>query len=257
MFVSRFSRTARGGLLAAFAFSIVAAATPGPAFAVDANTPINFPTFSGAEASLSLNGTATVAKASGKRHVLRLTGDGFRQSGSAWATEQIDLTRSFETKFKVYLHHSEPNADGISFLIQAAGLRALGGWGGGIGYRGVPSSVAVEFDTYQNPTDPSSNHVAVVRNGSADTHLAVAESGVPLSGRPFSARLAYDAPTRNLKVYVKSLRSGSVEQLTIDQTIDLASDVGASKAWVGFTGSTGNITSNQDIYSWTVEAPGA
>jgi lectin family protein len=253
---SRFSRTARGGLLAAFAFSIVVTA-PVPAFAAAADTPINYPSFSGAEASLSLNGTASVARAGSRKRVLRLTSDGFRQAGSAWATEKIDVTRSFETRFKAYLHHSQPDADGIAFLIQGVGPRALGGWGGGIGYRGIEASVAVEFDTYQNPTDPSENHLAVVLAGDPDTHLVAAESGVPLAGRPFAARVAYDAPTRNLKVYVTSLRAGSTEQLMIDQTVDLAGDVGASTAWVGFTGATGNVTSSQDIYSWTLEAPDA
>jgi hypothetical protein len=252
---SRFSRTARVGLLAAFAFSIVAAAAPGPAFAVDGDTPINYPTFSGAEATLSFNGTAGVAKAANRKRVLRLTGAGFRQAGSAWATTKVDVTKSFESKFKVYLHHTTPEADGIAFLIQGAGLRALGGWGGGIGYRGIKDSVAVEFDTYQNKTDPSSNHLAVVLVGNPDKHLVAAEANVPMSGRPFTARVAYDAPTRNLKVYVESLRAGTTEQLMIDQTVDLAGDIGASSAWVGFTGATGDVTSNQDIYSWTVQTP--
>jgi hypothetical protein len=254
---SRFSRTARGGLLAAFAFSLVAASAPGTAFAVDSTTPIDYPTFSGAEASLSLNGTAGVVKAARHKRVLRLTGGGFRQAGSAWATEKIDVTKSFETEFKIFLHHSDPDADGVAFVVQSAGLRALGGWGGGLGYRGLKSSVAVEFDTYQNPADPSANHLAVVLAGDPDDHLVAAESGIPLSGRPFVARVTYDAPTRNLKVYVKSVRAGSTEELMIDQSVDVAGDVGASTAWVGFTGATGNYTSNQDIYSWTVSAPDA
>jgi hypothetical protein len=97
----------------------------------------------------------------------------------------------------------------------------------------------------------------VVLVGNPDKHLVAAEANVPMSGRPFTARVAYDAPTRNLKVYVKSLRAGTTEQLMIDQTVDLAGDIGTNSAWVGFTGATGDVTSNQDIYSWTVEAPAA
>jgi hypothetical protein len=255
---SRSSRTARGGLLAAFAFSIVAAVAPATAFAADGGTLIDHPTFADAD-SLSLNGTADVVTSAGEKRqrILRLTDGSFRQAGSAWSTEKVDITGSFESTFKVWLHHGTPGADGIAFLVQSDGPRALGGWGGGLGYRGIRNSVAVEFDTYQNTTDPSSNHLAVVLAGNPDRHAATAESGVPLYGRPFSARVSYDAPAHDLKVYVKSLRAGATEQLMLDQTVDLGASVGAGQAWLGFTGSTGYVTSKQDIYSWTVVAPGA
>ncbi len=259
MFSSRLSRTAKGGFLAALAFTMVAAATPATAFAAGGDVPtINYPTFAGGANTLSLNGTASVvpASATNQKRVLRLTDLGYRQAGSAWAPDKIKISKSFETKFKVYLHHNtaKPGADGVAFLIQNIGSRALGGWGGGIGYRGIRPSVAVEFDTYQNTPDPSSNHLAVVLGGNPDQHLVAAEAGLPLFGRPFVARVVYDAPTRDLKVYVKALRAGSLEQLMIDQSVDLADQIGADSAWVGFTGATGNVTSKQDIYSWTVKA---
>jgi hypothetical protein len=255
---SRSSGLARGGLLAAFAISITAAAGPPGALAASNHAVIDHPTFADA-GSLDLNGTADVVTSVGrtKQKVLRLTTGGFRQAGSAWATEKVDVTRSFGTTFKVYLHHGAPGADGIAFLVQTVGPRALGGWGGGLGYRGIRDSVAVEFDTFQNTPDPSSNHLAVVLGGNPDRHLALAESSVPLFGRPFVARVEYDAPAKNLKVYVKSLKALAVEQLMLDQTVDLTASVGADSAWLGFTGATGSDVSKQDIYSWTVSAPGA
>jgi hypothetical protein len=254
--LSRSSRVARGGLVAAFAFSLAAATAPACAFAAGDDALIDYPTFKGASATLDRNGTADLITSSGttEQRILRLTPGGYKQAGSAWSNTRIDLSESFESTFKVYLHHGLPGADGIAFLVQTQGPRALGGWGGGLGYRGITDSVAVEFDTFQNTTDPSSNHLAVVLGGNPDEQSASAESSIPLYGKPFVARVAYDAETTNLQVYVKSLHAGSTEQLLLEQTVDLAGEVGDSAAWVGFTAATGTALSKQDVYSWTVHA---
>jgi hypothetical protein len=141
--------------------------------------------------------------------------------------------------------------------VQTNGPRALGGWGGGIGYRGIKPSVAIEFDTFQNTPDPNSNHLAVVLGGNPDVHAAIGDPGIPLYGKPFLARVVYDAASTDLKIYVRSLHAGSTEQLALEHQVDLASEVGASSAWVGFTAGTGTALSKQDIYSWTVEGSGA
>jgi hypothetical protein len=218
-------------------------------------TPIDFPTFNGASKTLWRNGSADILISSGRVHqrILRLTAGGYEQAGSAWSTHKIDVRQSFESAFKVYLHHSKPGADGIAFLVQAESPYALGGWGGGLGYRGIRKSVAVEFDTFQNTTDPSSNHLAVVVNGDPDHHLVAHNPSIALYGRPFDARVTYDAGTQSLKVYVQALRAGSNEELVLDQKIDLAAQVGAASVWTGFTGSTGRALSKQDIYSWSVQ----
>src|SRR5882724_6060195 len=245
---SRSSRGVRGGLLAAFAFSIVAAAAPTGALAANPDVLIDYPTFSGASTTLDRNGTADILTSSGttRQRILRLTAGGFRQSGSAWSTQKLDLTESFESVFKVYLHNGKPGADGIAFLVQTQGPRALGGWGGGLGYRGIKQSVAVEFDTFQNKPDPNSNHLAVVMAGNPDHHAAVGEPSIPLFGKPFMARVAYSAPDTELRVYVKSLQAGATEQLVLDHKIDLAAEAGGARAWVGFTGGTGSALSKQD-----------
>jgi hypothetical protein len=246
--------------VAAVALSIAAATAPAGALAADDDALINFPNFNGASKMIDRNGTADIITSSGRVHqrILRMTAGGYRQAGSAWSKTQLDLGMSFESRFKAYLHHAKPGADGIAFLVQNDGPRALGGWGGGLGYRGITDSVAVEFDTFQNSTDPSSNHLAVVMHGNPDDHSAVGEPSIPLYGRPFWARVVYDAPSHNLRIYVKSLRAGSSEELALETTVDLADEVGARSAWVGFTAATGSALSKQDIYSWTVDqAPGA
>ncbi|HEY0531784.1 MAG TPA: L-type lectin-domain containing protein [Actinoplanes sp.] len=241
--------------MSVLALGIATTSAPAGAFAAgDGNPLVNFPSFNGASKTLDRNGTADII-VSGRLHqrLLRLTTGGYRQSGSAWAKTKIDLSRSFESTFKVYLHHADPGADGIAFLVQTDGPRALGGWGGGLGYRGIKHSVAVEFDTFQNSPDPNNNHIGVVLGGNPDVHAAVGTPSISLYGRPFDARIVYDATTKSLSVYVKAFRSGSPEELVVRQTVDLAAAAGGSSAWVGFTGGTGTALSKQDIYSWSVQ----
>lgn len=253
---SRFSSIVRGGLVGVLALGIATTCAPPIAFAAGDGSPlIDFPSFNGASKMLDRNGAADIIISSGPRHqrILRLTTGGFRQAGSAWAKPMIDLTKSFESRFKVYLHHATPGADGIAFLVQTEGPRALGGWGGGLGYRGIRHSVAVEFDTFQNAPDPNDNHVAVVLDGNPDVHAAIGVPAMPLYGHPFAARVVYDAPTTTLSVYLKPFRAGSPETLVLQKTVDLAAQAGGSSAWLGFTGGTGTALSKQDIYSWTVQ----
>jgi hypothetical protein len=253
---SRSSRIVRAGLVSALALGMAATTAPVGAFAAGDGGPlVDFPNFNGASKMLDRNGSADIIIAPGqtRQRILRLTAGGYKQAGSAWATDKIDLSQSFESTFKVYLHHADPGADGIAFLVQTDGPRALGGWGGGLGYRGIKHSVAVEFDTFQNTPDPSNNHLAVVLGGNPDVHAAVGTPSIPLYGRPFDARIVYDAATKNLSAYVKAFRAGSPEQLVVRQTVDLAAEAGGSSAWIGFTAGTGTDLSKQDIYSWTVQ----
>jgi hypothetical protein len=241
--------------VAALALSIAAATAPAGALAADADLLVDYPTFSGASQTLDRNGSADILTSSGptRQRILRLTAGGFKQVGSAWAQPKVNLGASFESTFKAYLHHGAPGADGIALLVQADGPRALGGWGGGLGYRGIKRSVAIEFDTFQNTPDPSSNHLAVVMGGDPDHHFAVAQPTIPLYGRPFLARVQYDASSYALKIYVKALNAGAEEELALATTVDLADEVGSSSAWIGFTAATGTALSKQDIYSWSVD----
>jgi hypothetical protein len=232
MFTSQLSR-ARCGLLAA---GLALALAPSPAPAAGASHHFTV----GDAGRLSLNGTAMLLS-DGR---LRLTGGGFRQAGSAWADDEVDLTKSFGTSFLAFLHGRD-SADGIAFLVQAVGPRALGGWGGGLGYRGIRPSVAVELDDFHNATDPPGDHVGVVLRGNPDYHLATAAPAVPLFGRPVDVQVSYDAPSHNLKVYV----GGAA---LLDQTVDLAGQLGGDRAWLGFTGATGDATSYQDVLVWSV-----
>ena len=70
---------------------------------------------------------------------------------------------------------------------------ALGAGSGGLGYSGIPNSLAVEFDTFANPWDPSSNHVAVQSCGTQPNspmhtwHLS-GGSGISINSHPALGR---------------------------------------------------------------------
>ncbi len=143
------------------------------------------PSFSDFSSTTNLrrNGNAVIFNG----NVLRLTPAATSQSGSAWFNVLQPVTGGFTTTFTFQISNTNPAspnfpADGIAFVIQnaAAGTAALGGGGGGIGYDGIPNSLAVEFDTYANlgpgpNNDPNANHVGVQSCGTdpnSANHLA-------------------------------------------------------------------------------------
>lgn len=130
---------------------------------------------------LAKNGTVTQATWN-SIGVMRLT-DGSsnnRPSGvtasSAWFNFTQPVTSGFTSYFKFIFHNPVQcctPGDGLAFVIQnssstdstfgaTGGARtALGVGNGGLGYAGIPNSIAIEFDTAQDPWDPTANHVAL------------------------------------------------------------------------------------------------
>lgn len=258
MRLSGHSRLARGGLLASAVLSILTSVYSSGAVAAPGAPHDSHPITDGSGAGLELNGTASLITRTGSgKRVIQLTTGGYKQIGSAWSSERVSLDRSFETSFKAFLHHNRPGGDGIAFLVQGQGTRALGGWGGGLGYRGIRKSVAIEFDTYQNSTDPNGAHLAVVLGGNPDRHHRTANPSIPLYGKPFQARITYSATANRLRVYVRGLYKSAKETLALDENVDVAHWAGVRDGWLGFTGSTGDRVSHQDVYDWTVAAPKA
>ena len=144
-----------------------------------------FPDFSSV-ANLQRNGSAHQATYN-KAKVLRLT-DGYPgvgathpETASAWfsipslvnpkAGQQV-VNLGFTTYFKFQIHTAAiccTPADGFAFVIQNSSATALGTGSGGLGYAGIPNSLAVEFDTFQDASnsDPNANHVAVQSCGAS------------------------------------------------------------------------------------------
>ncbi|BCY10049.1 hypothetical protein L3i22_051370 [Actinoplanes sp. L3-i22] len=198
----------------------------GPAAAAD------YPSFDGVT-TLHLNGSAAVVPVGpAHRAVLRLTGGRLPQAGSAWDHDRLDLTESFGTSFYVMLDgHS--GAHGISFALQSTGPRALA----------VKRGATIEFDD-------AKNSVALNLN---NTRVMATEANIPLIDSPFLARVTYDATTRTLRAYLSA--PDADEQLVVDRTVDLPAQLGADRAWAGFTATATDPAATQDILSWESEPP--
>jgi len=77
------------------------------------------------------------------------------QNGSVWSSTTLDLTQSFDLNFTMSFGASDGGADGNCFILQPAGTNVLGIGGGGLGFEGLPTGVAVEFDSCQNSSPNS------------------------------------------------------------------------------------------------------
>ena len=180
-----------------------------------------------------------------------LTNDAFQQSGSVWNNNKINLTRSFDFKFDVFLGCSDnPGADGIAFVLQPISTN-VGSQGSGLGYFGISPAVGVTIDTHQNGADgdPFFDHIAIQLNGDLNHKDSIAPLPVNNIAGPVRAlagndniedcqwhqlRIWWNEPTKTLSAYVDGVLRVSVVK-------DLVADVfgGNPLLFWGFTGSTG------------------
>jgi hypothetical protein len=212
---------------------------------------INFASGFPSATGLQMNGPATVSSS----NFLELTNGGGYEASSAFWTTPVNI-QSFTTNFTFQL--TSAAADGFTFTIQDAGTTALGNLGGGLGYGvnpnggttgGIGKSVAVKFDIYSNAGE-GNDSTGVFTDGAAPTNPAVnlTSSGIVLaSGDTIAAQLVYNGAALTLTL------SDTVTNKTFSQafTVNIPSTVGASTAYVGFTGGTGGSTAIQNIKTWT------
>jgi hypothetical protein len=259
------------GIMFSAAISTAAWACPAsPNYSVD---------FSSDQSCLAPNFNAAFVS-SGGGYVLRLTPAATNQVGSVWFNSAQPLQNGFTTTFQLKMSGgSVPPADGIAFVIQNAptplsAIGYTGGNGGALGYsdqdasldpsagEGIANSVAIEFDSFQNLWDPATNHVAVQscgtgRNTSHHAQLCSATGpNSTLAGPVITTNFA-DGVAHRVTV---SYKPGNLHVI-LDGTDLFPSGVPVNlstiglntggTAFVGFTGATGALDSNQDILSWT------
>ena len=210
---------------------------------------IDFDDFSDTS-QLTLNGNATQVG-----NVLRLTSSEAQQKGSSFFNQSlaVDSNTSFETQFQFQLSGGTNGADGFTFMLQnnTEGVNSLGTTGSGLGYRSITQSLAIDFDTYQNPNngDINNNHISILRDG--DVHNALASIASPFdlnSGSTLNAWIDYDGPRDLLEVFLADT-TVKPETASLSLNIDLASVVG-SQAFLGFSAGTGGLVNNHDILNW-------
>jgi hypothetical protein len=192
---------------------------------------------------MALNGSAAISN-----NTLELTDNGYNQIASAWYATKVPINK-FTSDFTFQL--LSPDADGFTFTIQnsAAGIKALGQNGGGLGFAGITSSVALKFDLYNNGgegSDSTGLYLGGVVPGNPATDLS--SSGVNLhSGHVFRAHLVYDGSILTLALTDTSTGAAFEKQFAVN----ISNAVGSTTAYIGFTASTGGHTSTQIIQNWT------
>ena len=200
-------------------------------------------------ANLIFNGSA---KLNGTRLQLTDTASTIPNS-SAWFATPINIQK-FTTDFT--FQQTQPNADGMTFAIQNAGTTALGEAGGGLGYGsdtlgnpGIPTSVAIKFDLYDNNGE-GVNSTGLYTGGASPTTPAVTfGGGVDLhSGHTFSAHIVYDGTTLTMTI---TDATNAAQTFTKSWAVNIPSAVGANTAYLGFTGGIGGLTARQEIITWT------
>ena len=216
--------------------------------------PFSYADFSSV-AGLGLNGTAAQ---NGSK--LRLTQALQDEGGSAFRVSPISLglNASFSTFFAFEIldrggaDDGDSGADGITFTVQT-NASTVGGIGGGLGYEGVPNSLAVEFDTYNNVEPGGSNHVGINTGGSItslqSTLLLAPEFD---NGLPWYAWVDYNGAISSLEVrWSQSSVRPAASMLT--RSLDLPAALGSNSAFVGFTSATGDGWGEHNILAWSFQ----
>jgi gliding motility-associated-like protein len=176
------------------------------------------------------------------------------QTGSVWSTSTINLTQSFDLNFTMSFGANNAGADGNCFILQPAGTDVLGIGGGGMGFGGLVTGFAVEFDSYQNispNSDPSYDHIAFLKNGVVN-HGSANNLAGPVQANATNTniedntshqvRMVWDATTLTFSCYFDC-------SLRLSATIDMVNSIflGNPIVYYGFAGSTGGENNLQTV----------
>ena len=204
---------------------------------------------------LSLVGNATISGG----NVLRLTPAAGSMAGGAWyVAEKPIVSLNWETTFAFNLNGYDGSpgngADGFAFIVQNYEAPYLSNGHATLGYDGLPNSLAIEFDTFQNTdvSDPSHSHISVHTNGTGPNSWDEAFS----LGSFSTATYIDDAATHTAKIgYTPGTLSVFLDDLvnpalTLPVNLSDKLHLDAGRAWVGFTGATGGGYENHDVLNW-------
>jgi hypothetical protein len=215
-----------------------------------------FPSFDGS--SLNLEGSATIAAGS-----LALT-TASDQVAAAWNPAKQRFSGGWETSFQFQVSPAGCSdlADGFAFVMQNGSATALvtGTGGSDLGYSGLRSAVAVEFDIFQSLgyPDPDGNHIAVVSMNAGATTISAHNTPLKLVSVPsikdglvHTVRMTYDKT--NLNVYYDTATTPTLSVALNLLNVNGASVLDATgSSWVGFTAATGGSCAKMSILNWTL-----
>jgi hypothetical protein len=180
------------------------------------------------------------------------------QGGSAYVTAQYEISNGspFSATFSYSMTnadsgHNEPYgmADGLAFVVQGAGVNALGGY---VGYASMTPSVDVVLRTFVY------NDIEIDQNGTIGTlnsppSPSLAYQPLNLQGGQYdvtdtgTVTVSYDG--NGALTVTGTDNEGDI--INLSTSIDL-SEFGGS-AWIGFTGSSGAGSAEEEITSASIQ----
>ncbi len=186
------------------------------------------------------------------------------QQGQVWSVNTIDLNKSFEITFNAYFGTNDAGADGIAFGFQRVATNpvfASGTIGQGLGFQNITPSFGVEFDTYQNGSEPSVDHTNFFWNGSVtNSSAATITSTAPVQmhstktnvedGINYPVKIIWNRETNTMSVYfdgvLRITRPGD----------DIVSRIfnGNGNVHFGYTASTGGSVNVHSVCEIKVNA---
>jgi len=182
---------------------------------------------------------------------LELT-NGAGETNAAFYGSPVDI-EAFSTNFNFTINGNAADtlADGFALVIQNSGPHALGSSGGGLGYAGIPNSVALKFDVFNNSGE-GSDSTGVYVNGAPPTVPSIDLTSYKVligSGDTINAQVTYDGTTLAWRLQDLSTPNPRVYQG--EKTINIPHTIGGNTAYIGFTASSGDGYAIQKILDWT------
>jgi lysophospholipase L1-like esterase len=198
--------------------------------------------FAGSTTLLQFNSIAQLVN-----NALQLTNGGASKTGTVW-TKAVQNIQAFSTQFTFQVT-SGNTGDGFTFAIQNNSPTIVGGYGGQLAYGGIPNSIAIKFDLYNNAGEGNNSTGLFVNGASPFTPATdLTASGINLhSGDIFLCSINYNGTT--LSETITDTVTNATQ--TVNYTINIPSTIGSNTAYVGFTGATGGLTATQSILTWT------
>ncbi len=185
--------------------------------------------------------------------IIHITADAAWQTGMALREGALNVDGDFEKTFTIYMGDNDNGADGMVFIMLPE-LTPTGtslSKGGDLGFSSACDNkpcFGVEIDTYRNSSDPTEDHVALIKNGSVN-HNSTENAGLPVA----TISNIEDDATHTLTVSWN--KAAQVFSVVLDGTtvithegLDLKTVLGTSTASYGFVGATGSATSEQYFY---------
>ncbi|OVA20888.1 Protein kinase domain [Macleaya cordata] len=175
-------------------------------------------------------------------------------SKTRWLT---DFSTHFS--FEIEAVNQSMYGDGLSFFLAPNGSEvppnSAGGFLGLLSNETALSNsttnqiVAVEFDSFQNSWDPSSDHVGINVNSIKSVEIKEWTSSIK-TGSTANAWVSYDSTTKNLSVFLTYAKNPVFDgNSSVYHVVDLR-EVLPEWVSVGFSAATGDCIETHTIISW-------